>query len=81
MENDIDTNEYYASYHVKGWFDCCWITPKIRLSKYIGRGYINGVVDNDEIRNIIKESDWARYGSVDNDSIEILNVYKEKRKV
>lgn len=81
MENDIDTNEYYASYHVKGWFDCCWITPKIRLPKHIGRGYINGVVDNDEIRNIIKESDWARYGSVDNDSIEILNVYKEKRKV
>lgn len=81
MENDIDTNEYYASYHVKGWFDRCWITTKIRLPKYIGRGYINGVVDNDEIRNIIKESDWARYGSVDNDSIEILNVYKEKRKV
>lgn len=44
MEND--TNEYYVSYHVKGWFDCCWITPKIRLPKYIGRGYINGVVDN-----------------------------------
>lgn len=46
MENDIDTNEYYASYHVKGWFDCCWVIPKIRLPKHIGRGYLSGMIDN-----------------------------------
>ena len=78
MENDIDTNEYYASYHVKGWFDCCWVIPKIRLPKYIGRGYLNGIIDDNEIRSIIKESNWTKYSSVDINDIEILNVYKKK---
>lgn len=78
MENDIDTNEYYASYHVKGWFDCCWVIPKIRLPKHIDRGYLSGMIDNNEIKGIIKESNWAKYSSVDIDDIEILNVYKRK---
>jgi hypothetical protein len=50
MENDIDTNEYYASYHVKGWFDCCWVIPKIRLPKHIS----SVDIDDIEILNVYK---------------------------
>lgn len=42
MDNDIDLNEYYVFYHILGWFDCCWRTPRMKIPKDMGRAYLKG---------------------------------------
>lgn len=42
MDNDIDLNEYYALFHILGWFDCCWTIPRMRIPKDVGRAYLKG---------------------------------------
>lgn len=76
MDNDIDTNEYYILYHVKGWFDCCFWTPRVKIPKEMGRAVLEGNEDVPVIQSIIKEAhvgdrDWAQVNPCD---IEILEM-------
>jgi hypothetical protein len=71
MENDIDTNTYYAFYHIKGWFDCCWMTPRLKIPKDVGRLYLKGIDNTSVIQELVAESKGF---CVDPEDVEILEV-------
>lgn len=70
MDNDIDLNEYYAFYHILGAFDCCWITPCMRIPKDVGRAYLKG---DDYAKQVIVDL-IADFKEVSSDSVKIFRV-------
>lgn len=75
MENNIDTSTYYAFYHVKGWFDCCWMIPRLKIPKDVGRAYLSGVDNTSVIQELIAESKGY---CADPEDVEILEVKRVK---
>lgn len=73
MENDIDLNEYYVLYHILGAFDCCWITPHMRIPKDVGRAYLKG---DDYAKQVIIDL-IADFKEVPSDSVKIIKVTKK----
>lgn len=74
MDNDIDLNEYYVFYHILGWFDCCWTTPRMRIPKDVGRAYLKG--DN-YAKQVITDL-IADFKEVSSDSVKILKVIAKR---
>lgn len=73
MDNDIDLNEYYVFYHILGWFDCCWRTPRMKIPKDMGRAYLKG---SDYAKQVITDL-IANFKEVSPDSVEILRVVRK----
>lgn len=74
MDNDIDLNEYYVFYHILGWFDCCWITPHMRIPKDVGRAYLKG---DDYAKQVITDL-IADFKGVSSDLVQIFRVVAKK---
>lgn len=74
MDNDIDLNEYYVFYHILGWFDCCWTTPRMRIPKDVGRAYLKG---NDYAKQVITDL-IADFKGVSSDLVQIFRVIAKK---
>ncbi len=74
MDNDIDLNEYYVLFHILGVFDCCWITPRMRIPKDVGRAYLKG---NDYAKQVIIDL-IADFKEVSADSVQIIKVIKKE---
>lgn len=70
MDNDIDLNEYYVFYHILGWFDCCWTTPRMRIPKDVGRAYLKG---NNYAKQVITDL-IADFKGVPSDLVQIFRV-------
>ena len=74
MDNDIDLNEYYVFYHILGWFDCCWTTPRMRIPKDVGRAYLKG---DDYAKQVITDL-IADFEGVSSDLVQIFRVVAKK---